>query len=122
MKVAIIGGGGRVGSCAAFALQCSGIVKEILMLDANQAAAEGEALDLLHHISTEKRCPLHSLGAWFPNPGRLRKLLLALQMAGWTDLLRTEDGWIYIVRSTEADEVAAILGDGEEETEPAEEG
>lgn len=48
MKVAIIGGGGRVGSCAAFALQCSGIVKEILILDANQATAEGEALDLLH--------------------------------------------------------------------------
>ena len=48
MKVAIIGGGGRVGSCAAFALQCSGIVKEILLLDANQASAEGEALDLLH--------------------------------------------------------------------------
>ena len=48
MKVAIIGGGGRVGSCAAFALQCSGIVREILVLDANQATAEGEALDLLH--------------------------------------------------------------------------
>lgn len=48
MKVAIVGGGGRVGSCAAFALQCSGIVNEIVMLDANQAAAEGEALDLLH--------------------------------------------------------------------------
>lgn len=48
MKVAIIGGGGRVGSCAAFALQCSGIVKDLLILDANQAAAEGEALDLLH--------------------------------------------------------------------------
>lgn len=48
MKIAIIGGGGRVGSCAAFALQCSGIVKEIILLDANQAAAEGEALDLLH--------------------------------------------------------------------------
>ncbi|MFA7233612.1 MAG: lactate/malate dehydrogenase family protein [Terrimicrobiaceae bacterium] len=48
MKVAIIGGGGRVGSCAAFALQCSGLVKEILLLDANQAAAEGEALDLMH--------------------------------------------------------------------------
>ena len=47
MKVAIIGGGGRVGSCAAFALQCSGIVKEIVLLDANQATAEGEALDLL---------------------------------------------------------------------------
>ena len=48
MKISIIGGGGRVGSCAAFALQCSGIVKEIILLDANQAAAEGEALDLLH--------------------------------------------------------------------------
>jgi len=80
-----------------------------------------EALDLLHHIYTEKRCPLHSLGAWFPNPGRLRKLLLALQMAGWTDLLRTEEGWIYIVRSTEADEVAAIFGDTREEAESEEE-
>ncbi len=48
MKVAIIGGGGRVGSCAAFALQCSGVVRELLILDANQATAEGEALDLLH--------------------------------------------------------------------------
>ncbi len=48
MKVAIIGGGGRVGSCAAFALQCSGIVKEIILFDANQASSEGEALDLLH--------------------------------------------------------------------------
>jgi L-lactate dehydrogenase len=48
MKVTIIGGGGRVGSCAAFALQCGGLVAEMQMLDANQAAAEGEALDLLH--------------------------------------------------------------------------
>src|SRR6516162_9558183 len=48
MKVTIIGGGGRVGSCAAFALQCGGLVSEIQILDANQATAEGEALDLLH--------------------------------------------------------------------------
>jgi len=48
MKTAIIGGGGRVGSCAAFALQCSGIVRELIILDANQATAEGEALDLVH--------------------------------------------------------------------------
>src|SRR5215471_18529009 len=48
MKVTIIGGGGRVGSCAAFALQCAGLVSEIQLLDANQATAEGEALDLLH--------------------------------------------------------------------------
>jgi L-lactate dehydrogenase len=48
MKVTIIGGGGRVGSCAAFALQCGGIVSRIQLLDANQDLAEGEALDLLH--------------------------------------------------------------------------
>ncbi len=48
MRVAIIGGGGRVGSCAAFALQCSGVARELIILDANQATAEGEALDLLH--------------------------------------------------------------------------
>ncbi|MDX2226367.1 MAG: lactate/malate dehydrogenase family protein [Verrucomicrobiae bacterium] len=48
LKVGIIGGGGRVGSCAAFALQCGGIVREIALLDANAATAEGEALDLLH--------------------------------------------------------------------------
>ncbi len=48
MKVTIIGGGGRVGSNAAFALQCAGIVSEIQILDANQDLAEGEALDLLH--------------------------------------------------------------------------
>jgi L-lactate dehydrogenase len=48
MKVTIIGGGGRVGSCAAFTLQCGGVVSELQLLDANQALAEGEALDLLH--------------------------------------------------------------------------
>ena len=48
MKVTIIGGGGRVGSCAAFALQCGGLVAELQILDANKDLAEGEALDLLH--------------------------------------------------------------------------
>src|SRR6185369_7862279 len=48
MKITIIGGGGRVGSCAAFALQCAGLVAEIQILDANKDLAEGEALDLLH--------------------------------------------------------------------------
>ena len=48
MKVTIVGGGGRVGSCAAFALQCSGLVSELQLLDANQDLAQGEALDLLH--------------------------------------------------------------------------
>lgn len=48
MKVTIIGGGGRVGACAAFALQCGGVVSEIQLIDANQDMADGEALDLLH--------------------------------------------------------------------------
>jgi L-lactate dehydrogenase len=48
MKITIIGGGGRVGSCAGFALQTGGVVSAIQLLDANQAMAEGEALDLLH--------------------------------------------------------------------------
>ncbi len=48
MKVTIIGGGGRVGSCAAFALQLGSVVSEIQILDADQEMAEGEALDLLH--------------------------------------------------------------------------
>jgi L-lactate dehydrogenase len=48
MKVTIIGGGGRVGSCAAYALQCGGLVAEIQILDANKDLAEGEALDLMH--------------------------------------------------------------------------
>jgi L-lactate dehydrogenase len=52
MKVTIIGGGGRVGSNAAFALQCAGIVSEIQLLDANADLAAGEALDLLHGTST----------------------------------------------------------------------
>lgn len=51
MKVSIIGGGGRVGSCAAYCLQLGKLVREILILDANQATAEGEALDLLHGSS-----------------------------------------------------------------------
>jgi L-lactate dehydrogenase len=51
MKVSIIGGGGRVGSNAAFALQCAGVVSEIHILDANEQMAAGEALDLLHGAS-----------------------------------------------------------------------
>ena len=48
MKVAIIGGGGRVGSDAAFVLQLGGIVREIALVDMNGDMAAGEALDLRH--------------------------------------------------------------------------
>jgi hypothetical protein len=82
-------------------------------------AEQIECFELLRHIHAEKRVLLHSLGAWFPDAARLRKLLLALQLAGWIDLLRTEEGWIYIVRSTEADEVAAIFDEETEAGPPA---
>ncbi len=48
MKVSIIGGGGLVGSCAAFALQLGGIIREIALVDLNAELAAGHALDLLH--------------------------------------------------------------------------
>src|ERR1051325_8377083 len=51
MKVSIIGGGGLVGSCAAFALQTGGIVREIALLDVNAELVSGQALDLLHGAS-----------------------------------------------------------------------
>lgn len=51
MKVSIIGGGGLVGSSAAFALQCGGVVSDICLIDANADLAKGQALDLLHGAS-----------------------------------------------------------------------
>ncbi len=51
MKVSIIGGGGLVGSCTAFALQTGKVVREIALLDANAETAGGQALDLLHGAS-----------------------------------------------------------------------
>ena len=37
-----------MGSCAAYALQCGGIVREIALLDLNENLAAGHALDLMH--------------------------------------------------------------------------
>lgn len=51
MKVSIIGGGGRVGSDAAYALQFGGIVREMALVDMNAEMAAGEALDLRHGAS-----------------------------------------------------------------------
>lgn len=51
MKVTIIGGAGRVGSNAAYALQIGGIVKELALVDVATEVAAGEALDLLHGSS-----------------------------------------------------------------------
>jgi len=51
MNVSVIGGGGLVGSCAAFALQCGGLVSGIDLIDVNADLCKGQALDLLHGAS-----------------------------------------------------------------------
>ncbi|KAB4865112.1 L-lactate dehydrogenase, partial [Bacteroides thetaiotaomicron] len=48
-KAAIIGCG-FVGSSAAFSLMQTGIFSELVLIDANQARAEGEAMDLSHGL------------------------------------------------------------------------
>ncbi len=51
MKVSIIGGGGRVGSTAAYALQIGGFISEMVLVDVAKDLVEGEALDLRHGAS-----------------------------------------------------------------------
>ncbi|MFO0843211.1 MAG: lactate/malate dehydrogenase family protein [Gemmataceae bacterium] len=48
MKVSILGGGGLVGSSAAYALQCGGAVSHVCLIDANADAAKGHAVELLN--------------------------------------------------------------------------
>jgi L-lactate dehydrogenase len=48
MKVSIIGGGGRVGADAAFALQLGGAIRDLALIDLNADMAAGEALDITH--------------------------------------------------------------------------
>src|SRR5260370_9003520 len=59
MKVSIIGGGGLVGSSAAYALQCGGAVSHVCLIDANADAARGHALELLHGaaLASDVRVP-----------------------------------------------------------------
>lgn len=51
MNVSIIGGGGLVGSCAGFALQCGGLVSGIDLIDLNADLCKGQALDIMHGAS-----------------------------------------------------------------------
>ncbi len=47
-KIGIVGGAGRVGSNAAYALQLGGVSDELVLVDVAAEAAQGEALDLTH--------------------------------------------------------------------------
>ena len=48
-KVAIVGAG-RVGSTLAYALAVSGVVRDIVLIDADRARAEGEAMDIAQAV------------------------------------------------------------------------
>ncbi|MBO7096172.1 MAG: L-lactate dehydrogenase [Lachnospiraceae bacterium] len=58
-KVALIGCG-FVGSASAFALMQSGLFSEMVLIDANTAKAEGEALDIAHGLSYAKPMQIYS--------------------------------------------------------------
>ncbi|MBO4882348.1 MAG: L-lactate dehydrogenase [Lachnospiraceae bacterium] len=58
-KVALIGCG-FVGSASAFALMQSGLFSEMVLIDANVAKAEGEALDIAHGLSYAKPMQIYS--------------------------------------------------------------
>jgi L-lactate dehydrogenase len=62
MKVSIVGGGGLVGSCTAFALQTGRVVRDIALLDVNADLAEGQALDLLHGSALTADQVIHAGG------------------------------------------------------------
>jgi len=49
MKVAVVGAG-RVGSTFAYTLASSGLVREIVVVDADATRAEGEAMDIVHAV------------------------------------------------------------------------
>ena len=48
-RIAIVGAG-NVGTTYAYALLLSGLASEIVLIDANRAKAEGEAMDLNHAV------------------------------------------------------------------------
>jgi L-lactate dehydrogenase len=54
-RVAIVGAG-FVGSTFAYALVTSGLAAEIVLIDANQARAEGEAMDINHAVPLHHPC------------------------------------------------------------------
>ncbi|MBR7090396.1 MAG: L-lactate dehydrogenase [Lachnospiraceae bacterium] len=58
-KVALIGCG-FVGSASAFAPMQSGLFSEMVLIDANTAKAEGEALDIAHGLSYAKPMQIYS--------------------------------------------------------------
>lgn len=60
-KVAIVGAG-NVGSTYAFSLMTSGLAREIVLIDKNEALARGECMDLNHGISLTHPTKIYAAG------------------------------------------------------------
>lgn len=61
-RKAVIIGAGFVGSASAFALMQSGLFTEIVLIDNNQAKAEGEAMDISHGVPFCSPVDIHAGG------------------------------------------------------------
>lgn len=60
IRKAVIIGCGFVGSACAFALMQSGLFNELVLIDANQDRAEGEALDISHGLPFSKPMQIYA--------------------------------------------------------------
>lgn len=99
-RVAIVGAG-NVGATFAYALLLSGLAAEIVLIDANHAKAEGEAMDLNHALpfthptrvwaGSYSDCAgavVTVLAAGAPqNPGETRLDLVTKNAAIWSDIV-----------------------------------
>ena len=57
---AVIVGTGFVGSSTAYALMLRGLFRELVLIDANSARAEGEAMDISHGLPYATPCDIHA--------------------------------------------------------------
>src|SRR5574344_1869064 len=60
-KKAVIVGCGFVGSSSAFSLMQSGLFTEMVLIDADRARADGEALDISHGVAFAKPMKIYAL-------------------------------------------------------------
>lgn len=67
-----------------------------------------ETARLLEYFAANRRVAWHELGMDFPEPSTLRRSLDALQVLGWIDLHRAEDGWFYLLRSEAEGRLPAV--------------
>lgn len=72
-----------------------------------------EAWALMRTILGLKRADRSLLARDFPDPGRLSKMLMALQFAGWIDLHRGEQDFYYRVRSDREIDIRSLVAESE---------